>query len=685
VNLQNLSIKRKLMLITMLTSSAALVLSSASFLIYDLISFRHLLTLDLMTQAQIIGYNSAAAMAFRDEAAATATLSALTAKEDIVAGVLYSPDGKIFAHYFPNGTAHPSTLPGRSQPNGYRFEGGYLEVFHEVTLNGERVGTLFLQSDMRQWSVRARRYSGIVGIFVLISGFFALLVSSQLQRLISRPILHLENAMRMVSTNKNYEVRATRFYGDEIGRLIDGFNTMLSEIQHRDTALQRANDELKTRTRELEGEIIHRKQTQEELLKAKHAAEDASRAKSAFLANMSHELRTPLNAIIGYSEMLEEETRDSGRMENLQDLQKIQAAGKHLLSLINDVLDLSKIEAGKMGLHLETFDVSVMVEEMVTTLQPAIAKNNNKVRVHLGDDLGMMRADATKVRQILFNLMSNACKFTDHGTISLDVSPTIVESQEWIRFQVKDTGIGISSKQQHKLFQEFSQADATIARKYGGTGLGLAISHRFVQMMKGRISVESQAGEGSTFTVHLPTQVTLETVEPTQLEGTGSAPAGAPEYRAEAETILVIDDDPAVRDLMSRFLTKMGFRVVAAAGGEEGLRLAREVRPLLITLDVIMPECDGWIVLGKLKSDPSVARIPVIMVTVVDNAAMGFDLGASNYLIKPVDRDRLTVLIEKHRVARASGVSEAKVVSSRTASHKKEERQPIEIEVPRRS
>src|SRR5438309_4121944 len=477
MNLQNLSIKGKLMLITMLTSSAALVLSSASFLIYDLISFRHLLTLDLMTQAQIIGYNSAAAMAFRDEAAATATLSALTAKEDIVAAVLYSPDGTIFAHYFPNGAGHPSTLPGRSQENSYRFEGGYLEVFRDVTLNGERVGTLFLQSDQRQWSVRARRYSAIVGIFVLISGLFALLVSSQLQGLISRPILHLENAMRMVSTNKNYEVRATRFYSDEIGRLIDGFNTMLSEIQHRDTALQRANDELKTRTGELEGEITHRKRTQEELLKAKHAAEDASRAKSAFLANMSHELRTPLNAIIGYSEMLEEETRDSGKLENQQDLQKIQSAGKHLLSLINDVLDLSKIEAGKMGLHLETFDVSLMVEEMVTTLRPAIAKNANNVRVRLAD-VGMMRADATKVRQILFNIMSNACKFTGHGTITLDVSQSAMEGQEWIRFGVRDTGIGISAKQQEKLFQEFSQADATISRKYGGTGLGLAISYR---------------------------------------------------------------------------------------------------------------------------------------------------------------------------------------------------------------
>lgn len=682
MNLQNLSIKGKLMLITMLTSSAALVLSSASFLIYDLISFRHLLTLDLMTQAQIIGYNSAAAMAFRDEAAATATLSALTAKEDIVAAVLYSPDGTIFAHYFPNGSAHPSTLPGRSQENGYRFEGGYLEVFRDVTLNGERVGTLFLQSDQRQWSVRARRYSAIVGIFVLVSGLFALLVSSQLQRLISRPILHLENAMRMVSTNKNYEVRATRFYSDEIGRLIDGFNTMLSEIQHRDTALQRANDELKTRTRELEGEIIHRKQTQEELLKAKHAAEDASRAKSAFLANMSHELRTPLNAIIGYSEMLEEETRDSGKLENQQDLRKIQSAGKHLLSLINDVLDLSKIEAGKMGLHLETFDVSLMVEEMVTTLQPAMAKNANNVQVRMADDIGMMRADATKVRQILFNLMSNACKFTDHGTISLDVSQSAMEGQEWIRFRVKDTGIGISAKQQEKLFQEFSQADATISRKYGGTGLGLAISHRFVQMMKGRIGVESQAGQGSTFTVYLPAQVTLDVAETAQLEGVGGTVAGSAQHKPEVDTVLVIDDDPAVRDLMSRFLTKSGFRAVAAADGEEGLRLAREINPLVITLDVIMPEYDGWDVLRKLKSDPRLAQIPVIIVTVVDNQAMGLDLGASNYLIKPVDRDRLAVLIEKHRLARNLSPSESKT-ASRPAN--KEERQLVEAKVSRRT
>src|SRR6267154_2378040 len=230
---------------------------SASFLIYDLISFRHLLKQDLTTQAEIIGYNSAAAMAFKDEPAATATLSALTAKGDIVAAVLYSPDGKMFAHYFRNGKTLPAFLPSPSREKGYRFKGGSLEVWHDVTLNGEHLGTLFLQSDMRQWSQRARRYANILIVFVLVSGLFAFFVSSKLQGFISRPILHLEDTMRMVSVNKNYGVRAVKTYGDEIGRLIDGFNTMLAEIQERDTVLQSTNGELKTRTQELEEEIFH--------------------------------------------------------------------------------------------------------------------------------------------------------------------------------------------------------------------------------------------------------------------------------------------------------------------------------------------------------------------------------------------------------------------------------------------
>jgi signal transduction histidine kinase/DNA-binding NarL/FixJ family response regulator len=666
MSLQNLSIRRKLILITMLTSSIALLLSSASFLIYDLISFRHLLTQDLTTQAEIIGYNSAAAMAFKDEPAATATLSALMVKGDIVAAVLYSPDGKMFAQYFRNDKTLPAVLPSRSQEKGYRFEGRYLEVWHDVTLNGERLGTLFLQSDMRQWSTRAKRYAGICFVFVLISGFLAFLVSSKLQKVISGPIVHLQDTMRMVSAHKNYEVRAVKAYADEIGSLIDGFNTMLSDIQNRDTALRGANDELQTRTRELEEEISHRKQAQDELLKAKYVAEEASRAKSTFLANMSHELRTPLNAIIGYSEMLEEEAHDAATVETVQDLQKIKSAGKHLLALINDVLDLSKIEAGKMSLHLETFEVSGMIEEIVTTLQPAIEKNSNTLWVHLAENVGMMQADITKVRQILFNLLSNACKFTDHGTISVDVDQSTEQGQDWLRFRVTDTGIGISAKQKENLFQEFVQADTSIARKYGGTGLGLAITHRFVQLMKGRIGVESEPGEGSTFTVHVPAQVKLEAAGPIQADGDSDAIV---EMKTGRDTILVIDDDAAVRELMSRFVGKLGFNVLTVASGEEGLRLARQVRPVLITLDVVMPGCDGWSVLSKMKADSELSKIPVIMVTIVDNEPRGLDLGASNYLIKPVDRERLAVLIEKHRLNRFTTITGTDAVPVSRSSH----------------
>jgi signal transduction histidine kinase/CheY-like chemotaxis protein len=679
---QDFSIKRKLILMTMLTSSIALLLSSASFLIYDLISFRNLLTHDLATQAQIIGYNSAAAMAFKDEPAATATLSALTAKGDIVSAALYSPNGQMFANYFRDKKTLPSIVPSCPEGKSYRFQGQYLEVCHDVALNGDAVGTLILQSDMREWSMRARRYATICLVFALVSVFLAFLVSSKLQKVISGPIMHLEDTMKIVSANKNYEVRAVKTYSDEIGSLIDGFNAMLSDIQQRDGALRGANDELQTRTLELEEEVSQRKQAQEELLKAKHVAEEASRAKSTFLANMSHELRTPLNAIIGYSEMLEEEARDTQDPDHIGDLQKIQFAGKHLLSLINDVLDLSKIEAGKMPLHLETFDIRLMVDEIITTLQPALEKNKNKLRVRMADEISSMRADVTKVRQILFNLLSNACKFTDHGTIGLDVDRKLEDGQDWIRFQVTDTGIGIAPKQRENLFKEFAQADTSIARKYGGTGLGLAISYKFVQLMKGRIGVESELGRGATFTAELPAHVKTDSGEPVRVEG-GSNTAIAPSpAKTDQDTILVIDDDAAVRDLMTRFLSKLDLNVVAARNGEEGLRLAAKLRPLIITLDVVMPGQDGWSVLNQLKADPELSEIPVIMVTIVDNEAMGINLGASNYLVKPVHRERLADLIEKYRVVRTASGKTIKIPVSLPATRKGQEQS--EAENPRR-
>jgi CheY-like chemotaxis protein len=259
-----------------------------------------------------------------------------------------------------------------------------------------------------------------------------------------------------------------------------------------------------------------------------------------------------------------------------------------------------------------------------------------------------MRADLTKVRQILLNLLSNACKFTDHGIISLKVDRRQIDGRDWLRFEVGDTGIGMTPQQTDKLFRDFSQADASISRRYGGTGLGLAITFRFIQMMRGTIDVESEAGRGSTFTVLLPAELTLDGSDSARSQPAVDNSAVLESVQPHRGTILVIDDDPAVGDLMFRSLIKLGFRVLVAASGAEGLRLAKEVHPMLITLDVVMPEGDGWEVLRQLRADPALAKVPVIMVTVVDDEPMGIDLGASSYMIKPVDRERLAVLVEQY-------------------------------------
>jgi GAF domain-containing protein/DNA-binding response OmpR family regulator len=370
--------------------------------------------------------------------------------------------------------------------------------------------------------------------------------------------------------------------------------------------------------------------------------EVASRHKSEFLANMSHELRTPLNAIIGYSEMLQEEAQDQHAEAFVPDLERIHAAGKHLLELINAVLDLSKIEAGKMDLYLETFEVAPLVRDVAAVLQPLAEKNANRLEVRCAPDVGAMRADLTKLRQALFNLLSNACKFTERGVVSLTATREPATGGDTIVLEVRDTGIGLTPEQMTRLFQEFAQADATTTRRYGGTGLGLALSRRLCRMMGGDITVASEPGRGSTFTIRLPAEVRELSREAPAAAARTSAPPGS-------TRVLVIDDDAAVRDLMARFLGKEGFRVVTAAGGEEGLRLAREIEPDVITLDVLMPGMDGWSVLAALKADAALADIPVVMLTMLDDRNLGYALGAADYLTKPIDRERLVAVLGRHR------------------------------------
>jgi len=367
--------------------------------------------------------------------------------------------------------------------------------------------------------------------------------------------------------------------------------------------------------------------------------EVASQLKSQFLANMSHELRTPLNAIIGVTEMLHEDAVDLKREDELEPLERVLRAAKHLLALINDILDLSKIEAGKMDIHVESFTIAPLIEDVVQTIGTMATKNGNKVVVDCAADLGTMRADQTRIRQALLNLASNANKFTEKGTVTIAARRGMDAGREWVTMAVTDTGIGLTREQMGKLFQDFVQADASTTRKYGGTGLGLAISRRFCQMMGGDITVASEPGRGSTFTIRLPAEVgavqPLAAVKDAVAARPGAAASGAP-------TVLVVDDDQTVREVIERHLTREGFSVVTASGGREGLRLARELHPAAITLDVMMPDLDGWTVLAAIKGDPELADIPVILMSIVDEKTRGYALGATDYMVKPVDRARLS-------------------------------------------
>jgi CheY-like chemotaxis protein/anti-sigma regulatory factor (Ser/Thr protein kinase) len=357
---------------------------------------------------------------------------------------------------------------------------------------------------------------------------------------------------------------------------------------------------------------------------------------------MSHELRTPLNAIIGYSEMLTDELTERKLDELLPDLKRIHSAGKHLLRLINDILDISKIEAGKMDLFLENFDVAQLVKDVASVVAPLMTNRDDTLEVNCAEDVGSMKADLTRVRQILLNLLSNAAKFTERGTVSLEVERSVDGGKRWILFRVGDTGIGMTSEQIAKLFQPFTQADASTTRKYGGTGLGLAISRTLCQKMGGDVTVESEIGKGSVFIVRLP--ASLEAAEV-------PAAAGPTPTRADVPTVLVVDDDRLVRNLLERFLNKQGFAVVAAVNGKEALEKAEQVRPALITLDTSIPIMDGWAVLKSLKMDPRLSSIPVIMITISDNQSLGFQLGAADYLTKPIDWRRLAAALAKHRPA----------------------------------
>ncbi len=430
-------------------------------------------------------------------------------------------------------------------------------------------------------------------------------------------------------------------------------------------ALKEKTRDLEEQTQQLKEEIASRQLAEESLVVAREDALAGARLKGDFIANISHEFRTPLNAILGYGEIIKFEAEKLGRADLVEDINSIETAGRHLLGLVNDILDFSKIQAGKVDLAVERFSLETLVEDVMATIRPLARRNDNRIQVAFEGSPGEMNSDPARLRQVLLNLLSNANKFTEDGEVVLDVRRRRIGDRDWVQFTVRDTGIGIDPEKILTLFQAFTQGKATTTRKYGGTGLGLSICHRLCQMLGGDISVSSDRGKGSVFTVNLPADVSQPEI-PGMLEATSvpeSFPVGHEEKDetappeaatpagedASRDLLLVIDDDQIVRDLVRRFSEREGYRVMTASSGEEGLRLAREASPDIITLDVMMQGMDGWTVLEQLRADPALQKTPVVMLTILDEKERALGLGANEYLVKPIDWKLFFAALKKHR------------------------------------
>jgi two-component system, NtrC family, sensor kinase len=510
-------------------------------------------------------------------------------------------------------------------------EGGASERVQESEdISGRKVLTAYAPVAPLGWLVfvelpAAEAYAPLyaalqrLGVVLLAALGFAVLAGMLLAGRMVGPIQALrEGAERIGGGDLAQRIRIKT--GDELEALADQFNDMAGRLQESYAGLEQKVEE---RTREVE--------------EKSRQLEMASQHKSQFLASMSHELRTPLNAIIGLTEMMVSNAARFGTEKAAEPLRRVQRAGTHLLGLINQVLDLSKIEAGKLELSSDLVALAPLINEVVDTGRSLAEQNNNRLVVKCQENLGSLTVDPMRLRQILLNLLSNACKFTKQGEVTL-LARKVIDQGNWIEFAVSDTGIGMTPEQQAKLFEEFTQADSSTARQYGGTGLGLAITRKLARMMGGDVTLTSEAGKGSTFTVRLPASTEVSAGDPISSDRGRST---------RADCVLVVDDDATARELISDHLKAQGFSVVTAAGGVEGLKLAEELQPTAITLDVMMPDLDGWSVLAALRQNLELADIPVIMVSIVDEHRRGIALGAAGYLTKPVDRERLHRLVRR--------------------------------------
>ena len=638
---QNASIAKKLTWMNMFVSGAALVLACASFIAYDMVTFRQAVVRNLSTQAQIIGSNSASALLFDDPQAAETTLSALSAAPDVLSAVIYTPDGQPLATYSRDKNDRipvaPALAPGQLEVHGIRSN--EILLVRSIVFKGRATGTVYIRSDLEALNRRLMRYAGIAGVVLLASLLAALLVSSIFRRSITKPIADLVEVAGVVAHDKDYSVRATPIPRlGELSILIDAFNEMLTQIDQSERDLRNAHDGLEHRVQERTAELQAAKDEVEAfsqtVLRAKEELERASKFKDQFLSTMSHELRTPLNAVLGFSDLLTEERYGPLNDRQRRYINHIHTGGTHLLRLINDILDLSKIEAGRLHLAIEDVPVSRCFAEALDTLRPLAEKKAQTFVQHPTQNL-CVRADATRFKQILMNLVGNAIKFTpEHGTIELAAK----QMGAFVRVEVRDSGPGIPLAEQKRIFEAFYRLSHS-NKAPEGTGLGLAITQRLVQLHGGELSIESEAGAGSSFFFTLPVVVAAST-EKSQI--------ALPQHKSgELPRILVVEDDPAAAHLIKLHLISVGYDVLSCDRPNRAVEMAAEMQPAAITMDIVMKPINGWELLLNLKTDPRTSRIPVIVITILDQPTTGVLLGADEYIIKPVEKPVLLAAIDR--------------------------------------
>jgi signal transduction histidine kinase/DNA-binding response OmpR family regulator len=638
---QKHSISRKLTWMNMLVSGAALLLACAAFIAFDMITFRQAMLRNLSTQAQIIGSNSVSALLFNDPQSAENTLLALKAAPNILSAQVYLPDGRPFASYSRDRDRHSPVLPPipSRQTETHWIEDNQIALVRLIVLDGKPVGAVYIRSDLQELNSRFQRYAAIAAIVLSACLLAALLISSIFRRAVADPIVDLSKIAKVVSQDKNYSVRATPIRSPaELAILIDAFNEMLAQIQQSESALRMARDGLEQRVRERTAELEAAKRDVEEfsrsVLLAKEEVERGSKFKDQFLSTMSHELRTPLNAVLGFSDLLADERYGPLNDRQQRYVTHIHTGGKHLLKLISDILDLSKIEAGRMELTREHVTVASAFAEVISGLHPLAEKKSQALLQKVERNLHVY-ADAMRFKQILMNLVANAIKFTpEDGRIELIARR--VEDQ--VRMEVRDNGPGIPPDQQQRIFEAFVRLTQT-GSATEGTGLGLAITSRLVELHGSKLGIESQPGEGTSFYFSLPLVAIIPDQPPETL---------VPVPRArKAPRILVIEDNEVTGQLIQSQLTSSGYETLRCAQPERATEIAAEHQPDAITLDLLMQPVHGLEVLLQLKNDPRTSKIPVIVVTIVDQPGVGTALGADEYLIKPVDKATLLAAVER--------------------------------------